>query len=78
MARKIYKRQEKEFYKTNHSITKYFHPIQNPHDPKPKKPLQHKPHEINKTVETQKHKHQTKIEKYIAKKITVEPTDAPT
>jgi hypothetical protein len=78
LARKIYKRQEKEFYKTNHTIRKYFHPIQKPHDLKTKIPTQQKPHEINITVETQKHKHQTTMEKYITKKITVQARDAPT
>ena len=54
MARKINKQQEKEFYKTNHPITKYFHLIHTLHKTKTKKPLKQNPDEINKTVETQK------------------------
>ena len=77
MARKLFKRQEKEFYKNFHPITKYFHPISKPQVQTTKKTPHHLSPNTNKTETTPKKK-QTKIVKYIARKITVEPTDAPT
>ena len=77
MARKLFKQQEKEFYKNFHPITKYFHPISKPQSKTTKKTPDHPSPNTNKTEATLKKK-QTKIVKYIARKITVEPMDAPT
>ena len=78
MAWKIFKRQEREFYKNYHPITKYFQPIQKSHAKTTKKTQEHISQDINKIEVTQNKKQQTKIVKYIARKITVEPMDAPT
>ena len=77
MARKLFKRQEKEFYKNFHPITKYFHPISKTRVQTPKKTPDHLFPNTNITDATPKKK-QTKIVKYIARQIMVEPTDAPT
>ena len=48
MEQKIFKQQEKEFYKNYHPITKYFQPIQKSHTKTTKKTQEHISQDINK------------------------------